>query len=129
MLSSGCSEMGTGSSNSPRSATQSQVCGILQGMRAKSPPVGAMRPAHRRRRELRCRVMPHHFNFLSVGEEFGADACNLANATQGGICGYRGGARSEYRETQRRNNTNVPATECSAWSSASAIRAAFRCAG
>jgi hypothetical protein len=46
--------------------------------------------------------MPHHFNFLSVSEEFGADACNLANATQGGICGYRGGARSEYRETQRR---------------------------
>jgi hypothetical protein len=26
------------------------------------------------RRELTCRVIPRHFDFLSVGEEFGADA-------------------------------------------------------
>jgi hypothetical protein len=43
-------------------------------MIAKSARVGAMRPPHRHRRELKCRVMPRHFDFLSVGEEFGADA-------------------------------------------------------
>jgi hypothetical protein len=30
-----------------------------------------------------CRVMPGHFDFLSVGEEFGADAGSLSNATRG----------------------------------------------
>jgi hypothetical protein len=43
-------------------------------MTAKSGRVGAMRPPHRHRRELTCRVMPRDFEFLSVGEEFGADA-------------------------------------------------------
>jgi hypothetical protein len=53
-------------------------------MSAKSPRVGVMCPPHRHRRELRSRVVPRHVDFLSVGEEFGADACNLARATQGG---------------------------------------------
>jgi hypothetical protein len=44
------------------------------GMAAKSTRVGAMRSPHRHRRESKCRVMPHNFDFLSVGEEFGADA-------------------------------------------------------
>jgi hypothetical protein len=30
-------------------------------------------PPHRHRRELTCRVVPRHFDFLSVDEEFGAD--------------------------------------------------------
>ena len=41
------------------------------GVTTKSARVGAMRPLHRHRRELKCRVMPRHFDFLSVGEEFG----------------------------------------------------------
>jgi hypothetical protein len=52
-------------------------------MSAKSARVGAMRTPHRHRRERTCRVMPRHFDFFSVGEEFGADAGSLANATRG----------------------------------------------
>jgi hypothetical protein len=33
-----------------------------------------MRPPHWHRRELACRVMSHHLDFLAGGEEFGADA-------------------------------------------------------
>jgi hypothetical protein len=46
----------------------------FSGMIAKNARVGAMHPPHRYRRELTCRVMPRNFDFLSVGEEFGADA-------------------------------------------------------
>src|ERR1700691_5730919 len=68
------------------SALRHAVSGLEHspGMSAKSPRVGVMCPPHRHRRELRSRVMPRHVDFLSVGEEFGADACNLARATQGG---------------------------------------------
>lgn len=34
--------------------------------------------ARRDRRETTCRVMARHFDFLSVGEEFGADAADVA---------------------------------------------------
>ena len=44
------------------------------GMTVKSARVGAMRPPDRHRRERTCRVLPRHIDFLSVGEEFGADA-------------------------------------------------------
>ena len=46
----------------------------FSGMTAKNARVGAMHPPHRYRRELTCRVRPRNFDFLSVGEEFGADA-------------------------------------------------------
>src|ERR1700687_2259233 len=39
-----------------------------------SPRLGPMRAAHRHRRQLTSRLRPHHLDFLSVGEEFGADA-------------------------------------------------------
>jgi hypothetical protein len=39
-----------------------------------------MRQSHRHRKEPTCRIMAHHFEFLSVGEQFGADALFLANA-------------------------------------------------
>jgi hypothetical protein len=35
-------------------------------MTAKSARVGAMRAAHRHRRQFICRVMPHHFDFLFI---------------------------------------------------------------
>jgi hypothetical protein len=74
------------------------------GMSAKSPRVGVMCPPHRHRRELRSRVMPRHVDFLSVGEEFGADACNLARATQGGNLRISSSGRtSQSRENQRRD--------------------------
>jgi hypothetical protein len=37
------------------------------GMMAKSARVGAMRTSLRHRREPKCRVVPRHFDFLSVG--------------------------------------------------------------
>jgi hypothetical protein len=40
----------------------------------KDARVGAARTPHRHRREPKCRVMPRHFDFLSVGWKFGADA-------------------------------------------------------
>jgi hypothetical protein len=33
--------------------------------------------------------MPRHFDFLSVSEEFGANALLFGDATRGTICGYR----------------------------------------
>ena len=88
-------------------------------MTAQSARLGAMRWPHRHRRVLTCRVMPRHFDFLSVGEEFGADACSLANATRGTKLLYRERAKSvtvqfltgnchQYRESQRRDGTSVP---------------------
>ncbi len=44
------------------------------GIAAKTPRLGPMRAAHRHRRQLTSRLRPHHLDFLSVGEEFGADA-------------------------------------------------------
>jgi hypothetical protein len=49
------------------------ISGLIRLTRRNGPRVGAMRPPHRHRRELICRVMPDHFDFLSVGPEFGAD--------------------------------------------------------
>ena len=96
---------GTGGSNpscSPTSPNLRLTC-------RNSPRVGAMRPHHRHRRELKCRVMPRHFDFLSVGEEFGADALSgrcLGRAhCMVEICGHR--ERCDERQCPR-NGTNVP---------------------
>src|ERR1700682_1020130 len=43
------------------------------GITVKSTRVGPMRPPDRHRIERTCRVMPRQIDFLSVGEEFGAD--------------------------------------------------------
>jgi hypothetical protein len=47
-------------------------------MTAQGARVWAMRPPTRTGVNLTCRVMPRHFDCLSVGEEFGADCPSLA---------------------------------------------------
>jgi hypothetical protein len=46
----------------------------LSGDDRKKRGWGGRCARHRHRRELKCQGMPRHFDFLSVGQEFGADA-------------------------------------------------------
>ena len=110
------------------------------GMIAKSARVGAMRPLHRHRRELTCEAVLRYFGFLSMCEEFGADAERTARGANLRIIGMSRTVRRASPSVsdgklpliprhQPRNGTSVRATEYRERSSANAIRAGSRCAG
>ena len=59
---------------SPLSANESPSLGLNRLTCRISPRLGANAPPIGTGEGLTCRIMPRHFDFLSVGEEFGADA-------------------------------------------------------
>jgi hypothetical protein len=83
MLPSAYSEIATGSSNSLRSANESLSPGLIRLTCRISRRVGANAPPTGTGESLTFRITPRHYHFLSVGEEFGADAPLSANATMG----------------------------------------------
>jgi hypothetical protein len=77
----GCKlETGTDSSN-PLPSPRSLRFEAFSRDDDKSARIGTMHQPHRHRIELTCRVHTRHFDFLSVGEEFGADCLGRTRET------------------------------------------------
>jgi hypothetical protein len=87
-LSSESLEPGTGGSNSLRSRQLAPDFEAFSEVNRKRRACRGDAPPHRHRRELTCRVVPRHFDFLSVGEEFGVD-CTAQTHHMVEICGHR----------------------------------------
>jgi hypothetical protein len=87
-LSSESLEPGTGGSNSLRSRQLVPDFEAFSEVNRKRHACRGDAPPHRHRRELTCRVVPRHFDFLSVGQEFGVD-CTAQTHHMVEICGHR----------------------------------------